>query len=73
MIKIKSLQTKGIFGCLCQVEVHSIACEFLVTNGNQEQISSLLDAETGDRYLIESPVGKNVFWHHTLRRVNASI
>lgn len=70
---VKSLQTKGVFACTCQIQIDLIECEFLATNGTQESFSNLLDPETDKRYLVEVPPGKNVFLNCKLRRMSASI
>ncbi|TAG98727.1 MAG: hypothetical protein EAZ18_00175 [Oscillatoriales cyanobacterium] len=70
---IRSLQTKGIFACLCSVTNSAIFCELVATNGSQEPEISLLDVDTGDRYLVRSPSGKNVLWNYSMEKVDASI
>lgn len=72
MFKIRSLQTKGIFCCCCEVSETAINCELLATSGTQEETSSLLDADTGNRYIAKIPQGKNILWVYTMERLDAT-
>ena len=73
MIKVRSLQTKGVFCCCCDVSDAVISCELLTTFGTQEEVSSLLDPDTGNRYAAKIPPGKNILWGYLMERVNATI
>jgi hypothetical protein len=73
MSKVRSLQTKGVFCCYCDIFEAVISCELLATFGTQEELSSLLDPDTGVRYTAKIPPGKNILWSYTMERVNATI
>lgn len=69
MVKVASLQTKGVFACCCDVQDHIVHCEMLAVNGTHESEPNLLDVETGKRYLVRLPVGANILWDYTMERV----
>jgi hypothetical protein len=71
-MKIRSLQTKGIFCCCCQIANGAIECELVATNGKQDEISSLLDPDSGNRYAVNLMPGANVFWNRRLEVVTIS-
>lgn len=71
---IRALQTKGIFACCCTITNSGIFCELVATNGIQKPEVNLLDADTGDRYLVRSPSGNGTFWNYSMEKIkDASI
>lgn len=69
MAKVASLQTRGVFACCCNVQNFTIYCEMLAVNGSQEIEANLLDAETGNRYLVRLPPDSQIFWDYTMERI----
>ena len=69
MAKVASLQTKGVFGCCCDIQDSTIHCEMLAVSGSQEIEASLLDTETGNRYLVRLPPDSQIFWDYTMERI----
>jgi len=73
MAKVASLQTKGVFGCCCDVHDDYIRCELLAVSGNQELEAKLLDVDTGKRYLVRLPVGVDILWDYTMEKIDATV
>lgn len=69
MVKVASLQTKGVFACCCNVQDFTIHCEMLAVNGSQEIEANLLDSETGNRYLVRLPPDSQILWDYIMERI----
>lgn len=69
MVKVASLQTKGVFACCCNVQHLTIHCEMLAVNGSQEIEANLLDSETGNRYLVRLPPDSQILWDYIMERI----
>ncbi len=69
MTKVASLQTKGVFACCCNIQNFTIYCEMLALDRIHETEASLLDAETGNRYLVRLPPDSQIFWDYTMERI----
>lgn len=69
MVKVASLQTKGVFACCCDIQDVTIYCEMLALDRIHEIEANLLDTETGSRYLVRLPPDSQIFWDYTMERI----